>query len=277
MRFSGSDLDYLVATAKEAAASEILPRFHAIAAADISVKDRSIDVVTEADTRAEALIKKQLAAKFPGALIVGEESYEADKSIMDGLAEADLAFVIDPVDGTMNFIDGLAMFGTIIAVVAKGETIAGVLHDPVQNQQLLAVKGSGAFQRSADGAEVRAKTLPAAPISEMKGLFSWSFFPEPLRTEMPGRFSKFRHGLSTNCSVFDYWLLAMGKYHVMGNAAGQLWDHLAGVLIHQEAGGYVARFDGSPYDATCRGGNVLCAPDKDSWDAVMREVVEPPR
>ena len=93
MRFSGSDLDYLVATAKEAAASEILPRFHAIAAADISVKDRSIDVVTEADTRAEALIKKQLAAKFPGALIVGEESYEADKSIMDGLAEADLAFV----------------------------------------------------------------------------------------------------------------------------------------------------------------------------------------
>jgi len=166
MTFSDTDFDHLMTIVAEAAAREILPRFRNLGDGDISEKTSAIDLVTEADLLAEQYITAALKARFPGALIVGEEAYEADKSVVPALAHADLAFTIDPVDGTFNFAAGLPVFGTIVAVVAKGETIASVIYDPVLGDTVTAMRGAGAFLRRGKGQARRLSVAAPAALSE---------------------------------------------------------------------------------------------------------------
>ncbi len=119
MRFDDKTVDWLTALLAEAAATEIMPRWRHLSAADIREKTSATDLVTEADVNAERLITTRLRERFPDALVVGEEAHAADPSVLDGLGEAPLAFVIDPVDGTFNFAAGLPLFGVMMAVVAQ--------------------------------------------------------------------------------------------------------------------------------------------------------------
>ena len=272
MRFADEHMDRLVDIVREANETEVLPRFHGLSAGDISTKNGAIDVVTEADTRAEVFITDALKKLYPNALVFGEEAYSADPRVADGLGDAELAFVIDPVDGTMNFTTGLSMFGTIVAVTANGETIAGLHYEPLQDNRLTVIRGAGAYESTKHGRSAKLKVADPVPVSEMKGVINWAYFPEPYRSRVPALMPKLRFGTSTNCSVFDYWLTSTGRYHFMGNASGNLWDHLAGVLMQEEAGGYAARFDGSAYTPKVKGAEVICAPDRDSWEAVRREI-----
>ncbi|HEY0122298.1 MAG TPA: inositol monophosphatase [Rhizobium sp.] len=273
MTLSDTDLDYLMATVTEAAALEILPRFRNLGAGDISEKTSAIDLVTEADLLTERQITAALKMRFPGALVVGEEAYEADKSVVPALAHADLAFVIDPVDGTFNFASGLPVFGTILAVVAKGETIAGIIHDPVLGDTVTTVKGAGTYLRRRNGQVSRLAVAPAASLNEMIGLISWGHMDEPDRSRVSANMAKVRMVFSLNCSAYEYWMVASGKIHFIGHSKLMPWDHLAGVLAHQEAGGFTAKFDGTPYRPGETTGGIISAPDEESWRIIRREIV----
>ena len=85
---------------RRAARAEIMPRFRRLSDGDIRTKSSATDLVTDADTRAEAMITRALQIAFPSALVIGEEAVAAKPAALEGLAEAQLAFVIDPVDGT---------------------------------------------------------------------------------------------------------------------------------------------------------------------------------
>ena len=108
-----------------------MPRFRALSEADINTKSAPDDLVTAADLAAEALITAQLGRAFPAALILGEEAVAANPSLRDQLADAEMAIIIDPVDGTWNYARGLALFGVILAVTRYGVPIYGLLYDPV--------------------------------------------------------------------------------------------------------------------------------------------------
>lgn len=273
MIFSDIHLDLLRSIVHEAAEAEILPRFRGLQAEDIGTKKSPIDVVTDADVLAEERITKALKLNFPDALVFGEEAYARDNSLVDGLAEAELAFIIDPVDGTLNFVKGLPLFGTILSVTRKGETIAGLIYDPLNNTFLMASKGAGAHQLFGDGDMRRIHTAPPVSISEMSGVLCWMFYPPEIRARIAPNLVKLSTFHAVNCSVFDYWMAATGSAHFTANFCGMYWDHLAGTLIHSEAGGYNAHFDGTPYNGRGEPANVLCAPDKDSWEAVKREIL----
>src|SRR5215217_6334564 len=111
---------------RDAGRQEIAPRFRNLAAGDIAQKASNIDLVTQADLGAERVITAALRARYPDAMILGEEAYAANPKTINGLADAELAFVIDPVDGTFNFAAGNGLFGSILAVVRRGETVAGI-------------------------------------------------------------------------------------------------------------------------------------------------------
>jgi fructose-1,6-bisphosphatase/inositol monophosphatase family enzyme len=96
---------------RHAAQAEILPRFRGEMAQDIRHKTSSFDLVTDADEAAEAAIAAALQREFPGCAVVGEEAAAHDPTLLDTLSEANLAFVVDPVDGTKNFSAGLPLFG----------------------------------------------------------------------------------------------------------------------------------------------------------------------
>jgi fructose-1,6-bisphosphatase/inositol monophosphatase family enzyme len=131
MTFDDADLDWLGDLLAETAAAEIMPRFRRLGAGDIRRKTSAADLVTEADEHAERVITQAVGQRYPGALVLGEEACSANPGLLAGWSGADLAFVIDPVDGTYNFASGVPLFGVMLAVVAAGETVAGIIHDPV--------------------------------------------------------------------------------------------------------------------------------------------------
>ena len=267
MNFDAARIPAVAQILRDAAQAIVLPRFRDLAAGDIRYKSSHLDLVTDADVAAEAQITAQLRAAFPGATVVGEEAAADDPAILDGLGDADLAFVIDPIDGTKNFASGLPLFGLMVAVVARGRTIAGVIHDPIVDDFAIAVAGGGAWIERADGRRTALRVGSPRPVGEMLGIVSWMFMTEPMRSTVTSNLARVAGAADYRTAAHEYRLLAAGHYDFALFRKLMPWDHLAGVLIHREAGGYGACLDGTPYTlanhATAEG--LLCAPDEASW------------
>lgn len=269
MQFDEKQIHWLADLLAEAASKEIMPRFRRLGQGDIRQKTSAADLVTEADVNAERYITAQLNARFPNALIVGEEACSDNVALLDGLGDADLAFTIDPVDGTFNFASGVPLFGVMLAVVSKGETVAGIIYDPVGKDWILAAKGSGSHIRYADGSTSPVKVADAADISQMTGSVSWQYTADPIRSRLASNHTKFLSQIGYRCAAHEYRIIATGGAHFACYNKLMPWDHLPGALIHQEAGGYLARWDESDYLPSHTGGGLLVAPDKESWKAIQ--------
>jgi fructose-1,6-bisphosphatase/inositol monophosphatase family enzyme len=252
----------------EASRVEIMPRFRQLAPADVREKNGPLDLVTEADEAAERMITAGLARAFPGCVVVGEEAASADASILDGLAAASLAFVVDPVDGTSNYAAGLPLFGCMAAAIVHGEVVGAVIHDPVIGTSAMALRGEGAWSQEADGARRDLHVAAPVPVAEMTGAASWRFLPDNLGQVVNRNLPRVAASLSFRCAAHEYRLAAAGQLHYLVFGKLMPWDHAPGWLLHREAGGYSARFDGSPYLPTLRHGGLICTPDFASFDAL---------
>ncbi len=257
---------------RQAAKAEILPRFRRLGSGDVRAKTEATDLVTEADEQAERLMKAQAQRLWPEALFIGEESVAADASLLDRLAGADLAIVVDPVDGTFNFAAGIPAFGVMASVVSKGETVAGIIYDPMGDDWVMAEKGGGAWLRRPDGEAQRLKVAAPVALDQMVGMASTGYLPQEKRAEILGNLAKVRFLTNYRCAAHEYRTFAGGHVHYLMYNKLMPWDHLAGTLICQEAGAHAARFDGSAYLPHHVTGGLLIAPDKESWDILRREV-----
>jgi fructose-1,6-bisphosphatase/inositol monophosphatase family enzyme len=253
---------------REAAETEILPRFRQLGAGTVRMKTGPLDLVTDADEAAERLITAGIGRLFPGAVVVGEEATAADPDLLTRIADADLAFVVDPVDGTANFAAGLPLFGVMAAAMVRGEIVASVIHDPIGGDGALALRGEGAWMEQPSGARADLRVAEAAPLGQMTGAINWRYLPEPERARMLAALPRFATTWDYRNAAHEYRLLAQGFAHVALFARMMPWDHAPGWLIHREAGGYSARLDGSPYTPTETRGGIILAPDRDSWEAV---------
>ncbi|MDP1730945.1 MAG: inositol monophosphatase [Devosia sp.] len=267
------DVPRLAGILREAAQREIMPRFRRLDAGMVRQKSEAIDLVTEADDEAERFIRIEVAKLAPGTLFVGEESVAQHPRLLDALDHAELAVVVDPVDGTANFAAGLPLFAVMASVVRNGETIAGIIYDPMGDDFVMAEKGSGAFMRFPDGtADLRLAAAKATELGQMVGTASPFFLPLEARARVLGNLAKVRMSASYRCAGHEYRMAAAGHLHFTMFNKLMPWDHLAGTLIVQEAGGYAARLDGSPYLPMHRSGGLLLASDRDSWNLLRREV-----
>jgi fructose-1,6-bisphosphatase/inositol monophosphatase family enzyme len=268
LTFSQPDVAHIAAILAEAARTEIMPRFKALADGDVRHKASVFDPVTEADDAAEWAISAALRADFPGALIVGEEATAADPSLLERLADAPLAFVVDPIDGTRNFVANLPLFGVMAAAIVRGEVVAGVIHDPVCQDSAWALKGQGAWLSREGHPPRRLRVAAPAPLARMEAIVGTHYLPEPLRTTVLTNLPKLGSATWLRCSAHEYRMAAAGFCHVLFYNRLMPWDHAAGWLLHQEAGGYSARFDGSAYAPRHASGGLICVPDRESWQAV---------
>ncbi len=272
MTFDDSAIDWLADLLADAAKAEIMPRFRRLGGGDIRQKTSAADLVTEADVNAERLITARLRERYPQAMVIGEEACSDNPALLQGLGEANLAFVIDPVDGTFNFASGVPLFGVMLAVVVAGETVAGIIHDPVGKDWLIGARGAGSHIRHAHGLVEKVHVAAPAPMSQMTGSVSWQYLNEPERSKLARNQTKSLSQFAYRCAAHEYRLLASGHAHFVVYNKLMPWDHLAGVLIHQEAGGHAARVDGSAYLPSHVDGGLLVAPDKQSWDELRREL-----
>ncbi|WP_417310905.1 inositol monophosphatase family protein [Devosia sp.] len=266
------DILTLATILRDVAIAEIRPRFRRLDAGQIKQKSEAIDLVTEADTEAERLIGTAVAERWPEALFVGEESVAADASLLDRFDESEFSIVVDPVDGTSNFAAGLPLFATMAAVVQNGETIAGVIYDPMGDDWVLAMKGQGAFMIRPDGGQERLTVDTAPALEQMVGNVSIAWLPPESKARVMANLAQVRVAANYRVAGHDYRLFAGGHSHFLAFNKLMPWDHLAGTLIAQEAGGHVARFDGSPYLPQHREGGLLVATDTDTWDLLRRDI-----
>lgn len=225
---------------RQAAQQAILPRYQALAADEVTSKATD-DVVTVADTESEAILSGLLADLLPQATIVGEEAAFADPAIFERLRKG-LCWIVDPLDGTNNFAAGKPPFGVLVALADGGETIGGWVLDCLSGRFCHAVAGAGAFiagERIA--ARASGESPPVAALSTV--------YLEPgERAQVLAHIAPhYRMVDIPRCAAEQYPRLVLGENDVSVFNRTLPWDHAAGVLFLNEAGGRAARPDGSPY------------------------------
>ena len=160
------------------------------------------------------------------------------------------------------------------AVLEYGTTVAGVILDPIVDDWALAVRGHGAWLENATGAARRLQVAPGDTVDAMTGFAKWLFMTEPLRSTVTRNLARVAAAIDYRTAAHEYRLLAAGAYHFSLYAKLAPWDHLAGVLLHHEAGGYAACLDGTAYGLGTLAPGLLCAPDERSWHALRTALTE---
>jgi fructose-1,6-bisphosphatase/inositol monophosphatase family enzyme len=254
---------------QEVAAEAIEPRFANLADGDVEEKAPN-ELVTTADTEAEALLARRLGELPPGVPVVGEEGTSLDDVPYDFVAAADRVWLVDPLDGTSNFVAGSPDWGVMVALVAEGRTVLSWIWRPVDRRLFVAERGGGAW---ADG---RRLTLAPAPAeaSRLRGGVLRRFLDESVKATVERNAGRFA-GVTTGrmCAAVEYPLVAEGEqdFAVFGRTLP--WDHAPGALLVEEAGGLCLRHDGTPYrpDQTTRG--LLVAAGAPAWATVRVDLL----
>jgi fructose-1,6-bisphosphatase/inositol monophosphatase family enzyme len=254
------DPERVAAIVREVAAAEIVPRYQALRAGDIREKSPG-QLVTAADIASEAALSRRLADLMPGSTVLGEEAAADDPSVFGRLDGEAPVWVIDPVDGTSNFAHGRPGFAVIVAWVRGGKTLAGWIHDPLEDVLVSAELGGGAWR---DGGRLR--VAGDVPLGAMIGA-AYGVVAPPVRTadRLRGHVGAIVNGMS---SGIDYLALAEGRAHFQIASRSLPWDHAAGVLIAQEAGATAGFVDGTPYDPRVPDRALLSAAGRPAWDAI---------
>ncbi len=255
---------------RRAARSEILPRFRRLVAADVSPKSHAADLVALADVQAEAMMTRALQIAFPQALVIGEEAISADPTLLDGLADAPLAFVIDPVDGTWNFTHNLAVFGVIVAALQFGKPVFGLIYDPMADDWAIAdLEATPELQRGF-GPAIPLKAAMGRSLDRLSGYVPLHLFPVEHRAAVTATLPGFAWTGTLHCSAHEYRMIAQGNVDFMINASLHPWDHAAGALICQAAGCHVEMLGGGAYHAGLREGYLMVAPDRVTWNRLAK-------
>jgi fructose-1,6-bisphosphatase/inositol monophosphatase family enzyme len=249
----------VAALMEKVAAQVVLPRYQNLAAHEISEKAAD-DLVTIADKESEIALVEGLSHILPEAGMIGEEACAADPAILAG-AGTGLQWIIDPIDGTGNFAAGRAPFGIMIGLTDGGVPLAGWIYDPLGGRICHAVAGGGAF---IDGERVTARESDGdRPILALPNYF----LSAQQQAEVAARTgSSFTLVDIPRCAAEQYPRLALGQNDVAIFEKSFPWDHVAGSLLLNEAGGRLARRDGSTYVVGDGKSGLLGASSPRLWD-----------
>ena len=230
------ELDVAIEAAK-AAGKEIVKRYGKVEG--IREKSERLGLVTDADLAAQKKVKEVISAAFPDACFLAEE----DKEHNHGSSPT---WIVDPLDGTMNFVRGVNFFSVSIALFRENQVVLGVVFDPLRTDLFHAEKGKGAFHNG--------KKIQVSDVAETEdGL---------INIALPRREGTRKQ----NFELFEKMFEKMGTLRVLGSAALQLalvakgvldtyleyglypWDVAAGMLLIEEAGGRITNEKGEQLD-----------------------------
>ncbi len=225
---------------QDVAAQSILPRWKALHQSDITEKTPG-DFVTIADHESEQRLTHALSRLLPDARVVGEEAVAATSSLLDGI-ESGLVWLVDPLDGTGNFISGSPNFAVMVALLQDGDVEAAWIYQPAHGKIWQAAKGRGAF---CNGRPVIAQ--PSRDPGLIGAFPTRHASPEhqPVIDHWKGRTKTHLPGLL--CAGVDYTRCIDGTQDLALFWRSMPWDHAPGSLILTEAGGWVGWQDGTPY------------------------------
>ncbi len=225
----------------DAAAAEIMPRWRSLKASEIRTKSAEWDLVTDADVNAERMLTAALRALID-IPVVGEEATAANASLLDIVGAPGACWVVDPVDGTRNFVDGKETFACMIALVDEGRTQAAWITYPTTGREIHAAAGVGAFL---DGTRI-VTPPPAAPLA-LRGAIGARFVQGDGDSVLERASALGPAAAIRFCAGWDYLDVVTGLTDYVSFSRTLPWDHAPGSLIAREAGLESRRHDGSEY------------------------------
>jgi fructose-1,6-bisphosphatase/inositol monophosphatase family enzyme len=271
------DTDEILTLLREVAEEVVNPRFRSLADGEVHEKNPG-DLVTDADREAEVLITRALLDAHPDAVVLGEETFASDHTLMDRYAAAPHAFTLDPVDGTKNFVHGSPDHAVMVSETVDGQAVRSWIWQPQHGRGYVAERGAGSWRHDDLGATrltVPARDDSADASGDASGVPSGDASAgafgdtagetpgHPVdragtgaalrgRTSRRAWIGRSLGGLPpleltwVSCGI-DYPKLVEGAADYVLYARGAPWDHVPGSLLLAEAGGVLGRADGQPY------------------------------
>lgn len=243
------DTDAVLTLLQETAEEVINPRFRALADEEVTSKTHPGDLVTVADREAEAIISRVLRDAYPGAMVLGEEEYAVDSSLLDAYRAADHAWTVDPVDGTRNFVHGSPDHAVMVSEAIVGQTVRAWIWQPQHQVAYVAERGAGLWR---NGSRVPALD-PSREPARWRGRTS-------SRREIGASLGPLAPMELTwiSCGI-DYPKLAEGECDLLLYRGTKPWDHVPGALMIQEVGGAVGDDQARPYGPRSRPRSIVAA------------------
>ncbi|MER5808115.1 inositol monophosphatase [Streptomyces sp. NPDC002033] len=241
--FLASDLSAVEEAVRKAAAVEIMPRFRQLAAHEVDQKSGPHDLVTIADRRAEEHLTAELTRLLPGSAVVGEEAVHADPQVYAALRADAPVWIVDPVDGTRQFVNGDPGFCTLVALALRGEILASWTFAPALDELATAVRGQGAYvngERILAGSPQPGAALRVAIAHHLYTSDGDKRILE--RLDVPGVTAR-----PCGSAGLEYLKVARGEMDALAFTWPSAWDHAAGLLLVAEAGGAQSTVDGVPF------------------------------
>ncbi|CAN7740947.1 inositol monophosphatase family protein [Paenibacillus sp. LjRoot56] len=216
----------------------------------VGTKFSAQDLVTEVDKGSEKLIRNLIMTHFPNHSILGEEGVEpgpeASAKALQEMSDEEYLWIVDPIDGTTNFVHGFPFFSVSIALAHKGEVIVGVVYDPSRDELFVAEKGKGAYMHGKKTEVSEDETLLTSLIA--------TGFPADRDGALPINLKGVQ---ALSPKVRNIRVAGSAALHLAYVAAGRLsgfweiglnaWDIAAGALLITESGGRVTDTEGKPY------------------------------
>jgi myo-inositol-1(or 4)-monophosphatase len=216
----------------------------------LNIKTSPHDLVTEVDKGSEMMIRNLIMTHFPTHSILGEEGVEpgpaASIKALEDASSAEYLWIVDPVDGTTNFVHGFPFFSVSIALAYKGEVVIGVVYDPNRDELFVAEKGKGAY--------VRGRRTSVAPEEKLIDSLVATGFPTDRSVALPGNMKgleavvpRVRNIRSGGSAALHLAYVAAGRLNGFWELGLNAWDIAAGMLLVKESGGEITDTLGRPY------------------------------
>ncbi|MFB9991593.1 inositol monophosphatase family protein [Deinococcus oregonensis] len=208
----------------------------------VSRKSHLADLVTQVDQEAEEAIRRVIDRRHPGELLLGEES----ENTFGGQMLQDDCWIVDPLDGTQNFVFGVPLSCVSVAYVRGGKVQVGVIHDPLHGETFSAVRGQGAHL---NGRQLHVSTRALLDAPSLLG----TGFPRGIKANSPSLkpfLQIIERGLPIrrlSCAALSLAYVACGRMDGYWDEKLAAWDTAAGILLIAESGGQVTNMRGDPY------------------------------
>ncbi|MCX5400869.1 inositol monophosphatase family protein [Streptomyces sp. NBC_00102] len=228
---------------RAAVAAEIMPRHRKLTADDIVEKSGPHDLVTRADREAENHLTEALTRILPGSVVVGEEAVHADPAVYGALSGDAPVWIVDPVDGTRQFVRGEAGFCTLVALAHHGELIASWTYAPVLQEMAVAVRGRGA---TLNGKPLRSGSPEPGAVLRV-AMSHPDFTTDEQKRALLGLRTEGIDARACGSAGLEYLAVARGALDALAFNWEFAWDHAAGLLLVAEAGGSHATLSGARF------------------------------
>lgn len=205
----------------------------------VAVREKGpADLVTEADLAAQEVVRKTVLSAFPEHVLLGEEDPPGPRR------QAAFRWIVDPLDGTMNYVHGLPFYSVSLALEHEGQLVVGAVYDPIRDECYMAVRGGGA--------ELNGRPIRANAAAGMAQAMAVVGFPAIVERDSPDllvfleALAQCRSLRRFGSAALNLAYMAAGRVDIFWSFSTKIWDIAAGVLLVREAGGAVTAPTGEP-------------------------------